>query len=280
MRFASVSTNFRAPLSVRSNNGNGGPGSEYSLPPSYRARNNLLRIPAIIGGNGGNNVGQRIAEDTTRNIANVPGIPATINDSTSTDAITETRAIITTANQRHQKMQQQQQAQHQQQRNSIITDTITSSNDVNSTHNTLLAVDDSNANNMKISQICNVESRTGVLAGVLPILAKTHSQTLNAPATITTTMAKTTITTNSTSSSALTMAQSKLSKSATDIHDIDRLFLNSSNALSDTGVIMNNDYADDGGNDRNRKDLVTIVTISGCTNTESSTGEMDILAHL
>lgn len=46
--------NFRAPLSVRGNNcNNGGPGSEHSLPPSYnRTRNNLLRIPAIIGGNG------------------------------------------------------------------------------------------------------------------------------------------------------------------------------------------------------------------------------------
>lgn len=40
------------------------------------------------------------------------------------------------------------------------------------------------------------------------------------------------------------------------------------------------DSSDDGGSGGMRKDLVTIVTISGCTETESSTGEMDILAHL
>lgn len=39
-------------MSVRGNNVSGGIGSEHSLPPSYnRTRNNLLRIPAIIGGN-------------------------------------------------------------------------------------------------------------------------------------------------------------------------------------------------------------------------------------
>lgn len=60
---------FRAPLSVRGNNGNGGPGSEHSLPPSYnRTRNNLLRIPAIIGGNSnssGNGSSQPRNNDTT-----------------------------------------------------------------------------------------------------------------------------------------------------------------------------------------------------------------------
>lgn len=51
--------------------------------------------------------------------------------------------------------------------------------------------------------------------------------------------------------------------------NIDRYFRKS---VSDSSI------SDDGGS--GRKDLVTIVTISGCTETESTTGEMDILAHL
>lgn len=65
---------FRAPLSVRGNNGSGGPGSEHSLPPSYnRTRNNLLRIPAIIGGNSnstGNGSQTRSNDITTSNTSN------------------------------------------------------------------------------------------------------------------------------------------------------------------------------------------------------------------
>lgn len=53
--------------------------------------------------------------------------------------------------------------------------------------------------------------------------------------------------------------------------NIDRYFRKSA---SDSSM------SDDGGSGGIRKDLVTIVTISGCTETESSTGEMDILAHL
>lgn len=53
--------------------------------------------------------------------------------------------------------------------------------------------------------------------------------------------------------------------------NIDRYFRKS---VSDSSI------SDDGGSGGMRKDLVTIVTISGCTETESSTGEMDILAHL
>lgn len=72
--------NFRAPLSVRVNNGSSGPGSEHSLPPSYnRTRNNLLRIPAIIGGNS-NSVGNT---SQPRNNDN--------NTSSTTNSIIETK---------------------------------------------------------------------------------------------------------------------------------------------------------------------------------------------
>lgn len=61
-------------MSVRGNNGSGGPGSEHSLPPSYnRTRNNLLRIPAIIGGNSnstGNGSQTRSNDITTSNTSN------------------------------------------------------------------------------------------------------------------------------------------------------------------------------------------------------------------
>lgn len=49
------------------------------------------------------------------------------------------------------------------------------------------------------------------------------------------------------------------------------------NHLNNNSISGNCNNNNDGGH---RKDLVTIVTISGCTDTESSTGEMDILAHL
>lgn len=168
---------FRAPLSARSN-GNCGPGSEYSLPPSYRARNNLLRIPAIIGGSSANN--------------------------TNSISITQTRHA---------------------------------NNDTSSTTTTDAIID------------------------------------------------------------------SKMSKSSTDIQDIDRLFMNansSGHAEHDTITtgpteksmeIGCGDASNTGSNamdddtkaiqSSNGNDLVTIVTITGCTTTESSTGgEMDILAHL
>lgn len=160
------------------NNANCGPGSEYSLPPSYRARNNLLRIPAIIGGNSTNN---------TNNIS--------------------------------------------------ITQTRSASNDTSPNTTTETIID------------------------------------------------------------------SKLSKSSTDIQDIDRLFLNANcsghgdhealaNGTMDKSVEIGGDTSQTGSNTmdddtkavhstNNGNDLVTIVTITGCTTTESSTGgEMDILAHL
>lgn len=156
---------FRAPLSVRGNNGSGGPGSEHSLPPSYnRTRNNLLRIPAIIGGSNGN----------------------------------------------------------------IINNTSQSRND------------------------------------------------------------------NTTTNTSNSIIESKLSKSSTDIQDIDELFLNANNSTGshnanesnaksaelDTSAESHATTVDD-DTKADRHDLVTIVTITGCTTTESSTGgEMNILAHL
>lgn len=67
---------FRAPLTVR-NNGNIGPGSEHSLPPSYRARNNLLRIPRI--GGISNNNGQNNSIHQTQNSNNDNNISNTAN---------------------------------------------------------------------------------------------------------------------------------------------------------------------------------------------------------
>lgn len=251
--FFLLSPDLRAPLSVRcTGTGNNGPGSEYSLPPSYRARNNLLRIPNLMSGhhpaadtpnsNGNhNNNGSRV----TATLANV-------NESPIMGTITETRAIITSANQRHQQQMQQQQ-QQEQNRNSGLPD----ANDI--------IVNDAIANSTKIIQSCNDDSHTGILADVLPMLAK------QSPISTTTTTASTTV-------------QSKLSNASTDLHDIDRLFLNSSShaTIGDNAHLMNNDvsYSVGGDTKANRNDLVTIVTISGCTTTESSTGEMDILAHL
>lgn len=170
--------------------------------------------------------------------------------------ITETRAIITSANQRHQQQMQLQQ-QQEQNRNSIMSET----NDI--------AVSDTMANNnTKIIQSCNADNRSGILAGVLPMLAKQSSHTLPVASSMTTTTSET--------------AQSKLLNTSADLHDIDRLFSNSSHAINDNALLMNNDvsYSIAGDTKANRNDLVTIVTISGCTTTESSTGEMDILAHL
>lgn len=48
MFFLSSNCHFRAPLSVRCNNNSSDrPGSEYSLPPSYRSRNHNSRPPTI-----------------------------------------------------------------------------------------------------------------------------------------------------------------------------------------------------------------------------------------
>lgn len=176
---------------------------------------------------------------TTSTLANVNELP-------NMGTITETRAIITSANQRHQLQMQQ-----EQNRNSMMQDAndIIGSGDTIPNHNT------------KIIQSCNNESRTGILAGVLPMLAKQSSQIQSATTTTTTASATT---------------QSKLSNTSADLHDIDRLFSNSSHSISDNAHLINND----GETKANRNDLVTIVTISGCTTTESSTGEMDILAHL
>lgn len=210
--------------------------------------------------------GHHTSADTPNNNSNHNGCHSTtsmlanVNESSNMGTITETRAIITSANQRHQQQMQLQQ-QQEQNRNSIMLDTMTSSNDI--------TVGDTISNNTtKIIQNCNDESRTGILAGVLPMLAKQSTQTLPISTTMTTSSAT---------------VQSKLSNTCADLHDIDRLFSSNANhSIIDNAHLMNNDvsYSVGGDTKANRNDLVTIVTISGCTTTESSTGEMDILAHL
>lgn len=226
---------FRAPLSVRCSNGNGT--GEYSLPPSYRARNNLSRIPTVMAGTGTGQTG-----DAPSNM-----MMSNANESACMAAITETRAIINNptstgsmninASQQHQQ-QQQHQHQHQYQRqqqqllqqNSIMSDRIVTPNDTITVDQNGILVADDTVNNTKISHICNVEG------GALSLGSKSP------------------------------------------ISDIDRLFLNSHTSDVGKGHDRNNDSSDES---TSRKDLVTIVTISGCTNnTMDPSGEMDILAHL
>lgn len=232
------------------------------MPPSYRARNNLLRIPNLMSGNG-NGSGHHPTADTTPNnngAHNGNRIASTltnVNGSPNMGTITETRAIITSANQRHQQQMQLQLQQQQQHEHNRCATTLPDTNEN--------SISDTIANNSTkiIQSACNDENRTtGILAGVRPMLAK---QSLSG--TMTTTSAP---------------VQSKLPNANTDLHDIDRLFLNSSHTIGDNGHLMNSDGSFTNADDTktNRNDLVTIVTISGCTTTESSTGEMDILAHL
>lgn len=241
---------FRAPLSVRCNNNMnaiGGPGSEYSLPPSYRPRNNLSRIPTVMAGTGTGHIGIGVGDTAANMLSNT-------NDSTCMTAITETRAIITSANQQHQQQQLKQQQKQQQllQQNSIISDTaLTSSslplspastlpiNTVNNGHlNAILVTDDTTVNNMKISHICNVNDVNGIGgSGMAP---------------------------------------------KTPISDIDRIFMGGVTTTIDDKISVNSkeSIVADIAEASNRTDLVTIVTISGCNNPTDGSGEMDILAHL
>lgn len=208
-----------------------GPGSEYSLPPSYRPRHHLGRIPSVMAGTGPGHTGDNSATNMMMSNA---------NESACMPAITETRAIITSANHQHQ-LQQQQLLQQQLllQQNSIISDatvtmspvdtvttarSATKSSATPQTTNAISAADD-NVNTTKISHICSMQNN-----GALSMVAK-------AP-----------------------------------MSDISRLLLDTEAA--DKVSVMASDAT------KGRKDLVTIVTISGCTNPIDATGEMDILAHL
>lgn len=215
-----------------------GPGSEYSLPPSYRPRNNLARIPSVMAGTGSGHTG----DNSTTNM-----IMSNANESACMATITETRAIITSANQQHQLLQQQLQQQHQKQllqQNSINSDTTATmlpANTVTShsatkaaaTTTNAIPVADDDVNNTKISHICSMES-----GGMLPMATE-------AP-----------------------------------MSDIGRLLLDTGATVTDKITANGNGVVVDDESTKGRKDLVTIVTISGCTSPIDSNGEMDILAHL
>lgn len=169
-------------MSVRVNNGSGGPGSEHSLPPSYnRTRNNLLRIPAIIGGNS-NSVGN--ASQPRNNNDN--------STSNTTNSIIETKLSKSSTDIQD------------------IDELFLNANNSNGSHDAI--TNESNAKSAEIEMASNSDANATKLEDETKTVA------------VTTTM-------------------------------------------SATSTIGN--------------DLVTIVTITGCTTTESSTGgEMNILAHL
>lgn len=194
---------YRVPLTTRNNTC--GPGSEYSLPPSYRAQhqiNNSRPSPQTISGANG-------ASDT----AGGDSLNSSCNHDFPNNESTDSVIAVPQQLQIHQQQQQSQNQRHQRiQQNSITSD---ASPDTIKHHNVLVDV----VNNTKISQICNNENSS------LP---------------------------NNT---------------------VDR---------SHRKVIGTKDGIGNctKGENSARKDLVTIVTISGCTDNDTTAGEMDILAHL
>lgn len=243
---------FRAPLSARGNNL--GLGSECSLPPSYRARNNLPHTLAATGSNGG---GQQVTDDTPNtdnSSGNQSASLVNVNESSSVGNRMETRAIITSANQRHQQQQSRR---------------LDALNSVAENANTIPTAEGNAVNNVKVSRSSHDEARTGILNGAL------FSQPLHVKG------SPSTVSTMPVAATVASSMQSKLSRPGDDLHDIDRLFLNANHTISDNGIKADNMQLNTLDDKRaSRKDLVTIVTISGCTTSESTTGEMDILAHL
>lgn len=180
-----------------------GPGSEYSLPPSYRAQhqiNNSRPSPQTISGANGDTAGG----DSLNTSYN--------HDLSNSNASTDSVIAVPQQLQIHQQQSQNQRHQRLQQ-SSITSD---ASPDTIKHHNVLVDV----VNNTKISQICNNENSS--------------------------------LTANNTA---------------------DR---------SHRKVIGTKDGVGNNvkGENSARKDLVTIVTISGCTENDTAAGEMDILAHL
>lgn len=243
---------FRAPLSARGNNP--GLGSECSLPPSYRARNNL---PHTLAATGSSSSGQQVIDDTpnTNNSSgNQSASLVNVYESPSVSNKMETRAIITSANQRHQQQQ------------SRRLDTL---NSVSENSSTIPTTEENAMNNVKVSRSSTEETRTGILNGAL---FSQSSNVKGSPSTLSTMRAAATVASS---------MQSKLCRPGDDLHDIGRLFLNANHTISDNGINTDNMQVNALDDQRvSRKDLVTIVTISGCTTSESTTGEMDILAHL
>lgn len=193
-----------------------GPGSEYSLPPSYRAQhqiNNSRPSPPTISG-GANSASDTVGGDGGGGGGDSLNTSYDLPNNMSTDSVMAVPQQL----QVHQQ-QQQQQSQNQRhqrlQQNSITLDAA--SPDSIKHHNVLVDV----VNNSKISQICNNENST---------LATTN-----------------------------TADRSHHRK-----------------VIGTKDGIGNNVK----GENSARKDLVTIVTISGCTENDTAAGEMDILAHL
>lgn len=190
-----------------------GPGSEYSLPPSYRAQhqiNNSRPSPQTISGANG-------ASDTAGSDS--------LNASLDVPNHLSTDSIIAVPQQMHHHHHQQQQQQHQQQTQNqrhqrVQQNSITSDASPDSfKQNVLVDV----VNNSKISQISNNEN-----------------------------------------------------SSLTTTNIVDRSH-RKSNGTKD-GNSGNNVKSENSA----RKDLVTIVTISGVpyADNDAASGEMDILAHL
>lgn len=279
-------------------NGDGIVNTEQQQPPSYRTRN-FSRIPAVVGGNSDSN---NIINETINNVV----IEDALNNNNNNDnnGNNETIALndstICTV---HEQQQQNRTKYGEQQkplnRNSIMSEMVTvSSNNgtqINQNANTSMMQDD----DMKISQNCNTESHkhTGILVpSVLPILVKLSASATGQSLAISQNQA---LNKSSGAVAAAAVIPTKLSKSTTDIHDIDRLFLNATNGNNDNtpndnSVAVNSmqclvsnmvqspiETTNTKMDGFNNNDLVTIVTITGCTTTESSTGsEMDILARL
>lgn len=188
-------------MTARSNTG--GPGSEYSLPPSYRAQHQINNLrPSSQTIPGANDASDTAGGDS-------------LNSSCNHDNNVSTESVVAVPQhlQTHQQQQSQNQRHQRLQQNSITSET---SPDTIKHHNVLVDV----VNNTKISQICNNEN-----------------------------------------------------SSLTTCNTVDR---------SHRKVIGTMDGIGNGikGENSARKDLVTIVTISGSTDNDTAAGEMDILAHL
>lgn len=207
-----------------------GPGSEYSLPPSYRLQHQYINstssscrppppLPPSISLTGTEDGGELL--NTTIQLHeshDCISLDNTIDEQQQHDqqnviSRTESSPNILNQhyNQQHTPYQQEQHQQQQQFHHNVLVDVV---------------------NNTKISQICENNKHCST------------TTTIGGP--------------NNTIATTAELQQ-----------NIDRFFRKSVSESSDDG----NAYTP-------RKDLVTIVTISGCTETESSTGEMDILAHL
>lgn len=242
-----VSKYFRVPLSTRCNSNNtiagAGPGSEYSLPPSYRAQHQHTSsttssrppppLPPSIslplnGENDGDGGGVELVNNTIQ--------------------LHESRSSISLENTLVERQQQEQHQKQQHDQQSIISRTDSSPN--------ILLNQQYSQDNYTPYQQDQLQFHHNVLVDVVNDTKISHISEHNKHNSTTTT---------------IECPNNTITATAELQPNLDRFFRKSSSESGD----------ESGGNSFTpRKDLVTIVTISGCTETESSTGEMDILAHL